>query len=221
MTDLVAGRYPIAYEEWLMDGSPYPPYRSTLPSRRLIGAGTFTCVLTGTAYIYPFVVMPGDLFNYVTLIVKTAQTVGGHAWAAIYNGTTTAATLMAQTTDNTTGWGAGSTGALKVALKSTIANAGTVGTPQGPSTAATVTAGPAVWGLVLFNSAASGTGMILDSATNGGDVAGNIGLTGQIPITQTASLTATATAPSSLGSASYGTLTAVSANVPYAIISAQ
>jgi hypothetical protein len=220
MTDLVAGRYPIAYEQWLMDGSPYPPYRSTLPSRQF-GATTFTAVLTGTAYIYPFIVMPGDVFNYVTLIVKTAQTVGGHAWAAVYNGTTSTATLLAQTADNTTGYGAGSTGALKVALGSAIANSGTVGTPQGPSTAATVNSGPAVWGLVLFNSAASGTGMILDAATVAGDVAGNIALTGQIPVAQTATLTATATAPASLGNASYGTLTASSAAIPYAVLSRQ
>lgn len=216
MSDIVAGRYPVADETWMLDGQPYPPYRRT--TSRQFGAGTFTMLLTGTAYIYPVVVQAGDVFNYITLIVKTAQTVTGHAWAALYNGTTSTATLMAQVADNTSGW---STGAQKLSLKSTVANSGSIGTAQGPSTAATVNSGPAVWGLVLFNSAASGTGAILDAATVSGDVAGNIALTGQIPLSQTATLTATATAPSSLGSASYGTLTASNANIPYAILSQQ
>ena len=185
---------------------------------RFFGAGTFTMVLTGTAYIYPVAVQAGDVFNYITLIVKTQQTVTGHCWAALYNGVTSSATLLAQVADTTAGWG---TGAQKLSLTKAVANSGSIGTAQGPSTAATTNSGATIWGLVVYNSAASGTGTILDAATVGGDVAGNIALTGQVPVSQTATLTATATAPSSLGSASYGTLTAASANIPYFVLSQQ
>jgi hypothetical protein len=207
MSDLVAGRYPLADEQWQLDGAPYPPYRRTCS--RSFGAGTFT-LITATAYVYPVVVQAGDIFNYITVIVKTQATAtSSKCWAALYNGTTSAATLLSQTPNVTAGW---STGAQKLQLNATVANTGTVGTAQGPSTAASVNSGAAVWGLVLY-SATSGTGTILDAATIGGDVAGNIALT------QTATLSSTSTAPSSLGSASYGTLTAASANVPYAVLS--
>lgn len=218
MSDLVAGRYPLSYENWLLDGAPNPPYRYTTSGSRQIGAGTFTLILTGTLYVYPVVVQAGDIFNYVTLLVKTSQTVGGHAWAALYNGTTSAATLLGQVADNTSGWG---TGAQKLQFTAAVGNSPTVGTPQGPSTAAVTPSGAAVFGLVLYNSAASGTGTILDAATVGGDVAGNIALTGQIPVTQTATYAASATAPASLGASGVGTLTAASANVPYAVLSRQ
>jgi hypothetical protein len=215
MSDLVAGRYPVSEEQWMLDGQPYPPYRRT--TSRQFGAGTFTLV-TATMYIYPVVVQAGDLFNYITLIVKTQATATvTHCWAALYNGTTSSATLLAQVADNTSGW---STNAQKLSLTAAVANTGTVGTAQGPSTAATANSGAAVWGLVLYN-VTSGTGTILDAATVGGDVAGNIGLTGQIPVTQTATLATTATAPASLGASGVGTLTAASANVPYAILSRQ
>lgn len=215
MSDLVAGRYPLADEQWMLDGAPYPPYRRTCS--RSFGAGTFTLV-TATMYVYPVVVQPGDVFNYITVIVKTQATATvSHCWAALYNGTTSAATLLAQTTDNTSGW---STNAQKLQLKSTVANSGTIGTAQGPSTAAATNAGAAVWAVVLYNST-SGTGTILDAATVAGDVAGNIALTGQIPVTQTATLTATATAPAALNSSGVGTLTAASANVPYVVLSRQ
>jgi hypothetical protein len=216
MTDLVAGRYGLAESTWMLDGQPYPPYR-TGPVNRFFGAGTFT-LITATAYVYPVVVQAGDVFNYVTLIVKTQATAtSSKCWAALYNGTTSAATLMSQTPNVTAGWG---TGAQKLQFNATVANTGTVGTPQGPSTAAVTNSGAAVWGLVLY-SVTSGTGTILDAATVGGDVAGNIALTGQIPVTQTATLSTTSTAPSSLGSTSYGTLTAASANVPYFVLSMQ
>jgi hypothetical protein len=215
MSDLVAGRFPTTDPKWLLDGSPYPPYRDTLNGSRLFGAGTFT-LATATMYIYPIVVQPGDIFNFLTVIVKTQATAtASHCWAALYNGTTATATLVAKTADTTAGWG---TGAQKLALLSAAANSGTVGTPQGPSTAATVNSGAAVWGLVLYNST-SGTGTILDAATVGGDVAGNIALTGQIPVTQTATLTATGTIPAALNASGVGTLTAASANVPYAVLS--
>ena len=181
MTDLVAGRHPLANEDWLLDGSPFPPYRRTT-SRSLLGTSTFTLV-TATMYIYPIVVQPGDIFNNLTVLVKTQATAtASHCWAAIYNGTTSTATLVAKTADTTAGWG---TGAQKLPLLASAANSGTVGTPQGPSTAAVVNAGPVVWAVVLYNST-SGTGTILDAQLGGGDVAGNIALTGQIPTTQTA-----------------------------------
>lgn len=217
MTDLVAGRWPLANPAWLLDGSPYPPYRDTSNGfgNRMFGAGTFT-LATATMYIYPIVVYPGDIFNDITVIVKTQATAtSSHQWAALYNGTTSTATLLSQTPDVAAGW---ATNAQKLKLNAACAVSGTVGTPQGPSTAAVTTAGPQVWGLVLYGST-SGTGAILDAFTVGGDVAGNIALTGQIPVTQTATLTATGTAPAALNSAGVGTLTAASANVPYAVLS--
>ena len=215
MTDLVAARYPLADETWMLDGQPYPPYRRTCS--RSFGAGTFT-MLTAVMYVYPVVVQAGDIFNYLTVIVKTQATAtASHCWAAIYNGTTSTAALVAKTADTTSGWG---TGAQKLSLTTSAANSGTVGTPQGPSTAAVVNSGPAVWAVVLYNST-SGTGTIVDAATVGGDVAGNIALTGQIPVSQTATLTATATVPAALNASGVGTLTAASANVPYVVLSQQ
>jgi len=214
MSDLGAGRYPFADEQWMLDGQPSPPYRRTCS--RNFGAGTFTLV-TATMYLYPVVVQAGDVFNYLTAIVKTQMTSSGHNWAAIYNGTTSTATLVAKTADTTAGWG---TGAQKLSLTTVAANVGTVGTPQGPSTAAVVNSGPAVWLVALYNSTA-GTGTILDAATIAGDVAGNIALTGQVPVTQTATLTATATPPAALNASGVGTLTAASANVPYVVLSRQ
>jgi len=215
MSDLTSGRYPDSYENWMLDGQPAPPYRYTTGGSRQFGAGTFTLV-TATMYIYPVVVQAGDIFNYLTVLVKTQATAtASHCWAAVYNGTTSAATLVAQTADTTAGWG---TGAQKLALTTTASNIGTVGTAQGPSTAAVTAQGPAVWAVVLYN-VTSGTGTILDAATVGGDVAGNIALTGQIPVTQTATLSTTATAPASLGASGVGTLTAASANVPYVVLS--
>src|SRR6185437_17025160 len=97
----------------------------------------------------PVVVQPGDIFNNITLLVKTQATAtASHCWAALYNGTTTAATLVAQTADTTAGWG---TGAQKLAFTKTAANSGSVGTGQGPSTAATINSGAAVWAVVLYN----------------------------------------------------------------------
>lgn len=132
MADLASGRYPDSFEEWLLDGSPYPPYRQTI-SRRDITTAAIPGVTQLNVYAIP--VQVGDIFSYVSFLVKTAGATLTHSWVALYNGVGTGAALLAQSTDNTTatGW---ATGAQKIALASTVANLGTVGTPQGGGSAA-------------------------------------------------------------------------------------
>jgi hypothetical protein len=208
MSDLAGGRYPDSEEEWLLDGSPIPPYRRTI-SRRDIAAGSTGIAMTqATLFVYAVPVQAGDIFDFVSLLCKTATATPTHSWVAIYNGMTTAATLLAQSTDATGGF---TVGANKLQLASVVSNVGTVGTPQGPSTGAIVAQGPAVWGLAIYNSGA--TGAVLDGMP-GGNVAGAIALTGQLPLAMSASLAATATAPATLSG-----LSAASGAVPYAVLS--
>src|SRR5579859_2118128 len=176
MSDLTEGRYAYAEEEWLLDGQPNPPYRRTI-SRRDIAAGSTGIALTqATLFVYAIPVQAGDIFDYISILVKTATATPTHSWAALYNGITTSAALLAQTSDVTTGFAAG---ANKLQLGSVVSNIGTVGTPQGPSTPAIVSQGPAVWCVALYNSGA--TGAVLDGMP-GGNVAGAVALTGQLPL---------------------------------------
>lgn len=210
MSDLGAGRYPFAEEEWLLDGSPLPPYRRTI-SRRDIAAGSTGIALTqAQLFVYAMPVQSGDLFDFVSILVKTATATPTHSWVAIYNGMTTSAALLAQSADATGGF---TVGANKLQLASVVANVGTVGTPQGPSTPAVVASGPAVWGVALYNSGA--TGAVLDGMP-GGNVAGAIALTGQVPLAMSAALAATATAPATLSG-----LTALAGATPYIVLSRQ
>lgn len=208
MSDLAGGRYPDSEEEWLLDGSPVPPYRRTI-SRRDITSVTITLVNT-TLYAIAIPVQAGDIFDYVAFNVKTQATATPtNAWVALYNGVATGAALLAQTTNVTASWAAG---AQHLQLGSVISNVGTVGTPQGPSTAAIVAQGPAVWGLVFYNSG-SGTGSVLDGMA-GGSVAGEQAISTQIPLVSTATVSATATAPAVLP-----TMAAAAFGVPYALLS--
>lgn len=210
MTDLVQGRYPIADEEWLLDGSPYPPYRRTI-SRRDISAGSGGIALTqATLFVYPVTVQAGDIFNFVSILVKTATATPTHSWVAVYNGIAATSALLAQSADVTTGF---PTGASKLQLGSTIANSGTIGTPQGPGTAAVVNTGPVIWGVALYNSGA--TGAVADGAA-GGNVAGSIAVTGQAAMALSVALAATATAPATLAG-----LAALAGGTPYALLSKQ
>jgi len=210
MTDLVAARYPLAEEEWLLDGSPYPPYRRTI-SRRDIAAGSTGLAMTqATLFVYAVPVQAGDIFNYVSILVKTATATPTHSWVALYNGVGTSAALLAQSADATGGF---STGGQKLQLQSTVANTPTVGTPQGPSTAAIVASGAAIWGVAIYNSGA--TGAVLDGMP-GGNVAGAIAVTGQVNLAVSKSLSATATAPSTLSG-----VTALAGGTPYALLSMQ
>lgn len=215
MSDLASGRYPDTSEDWLLDGSPLPPYRQTI-SRRAINSGSTGVKLTATVTattvlaVYPVVVQPGDIFSFITVLVDAIPTgTIAHSWAALYNGVATGSALLAQSADATGGF---TIGALKLALGSTVANIGTVGTPQGGGTAAIVPGGPTVWGVALYSPGAT-TGALLDGQV-GGSVAGLVGLTGQVPMVSTGTITAGATAPSVLP-----TMTAAATGVPYVLLS--
>ena len=211
MSDLVEGRYPYANEEWLLDGQPYPPYRQTISRRDITTAAIPTVT---TLNVYAVAVQPGDIFNFVSFLVKTAGGTLTHSWVALYNGVGTGAALLAQVADNTTatGWAAG---AQKLALASSVANIGTVGTGQGPSTPAVTADGPAVWGIAFYQSGT--TGDTIDGASGSpSSVGGAIALTGQVPMYSTGTLAATGTAPATLP-----TMTAAAGFIPYFVLSKQ
>jgi hypothetical protein len=212
MSDLGAGRYPFAEEEWLFDGQPYPPYRRSLNRRDLATGSTGVTLSTATLYCIAVPVQAGDIFNYVSFGVVTATASAAHSWVAVYNGVKTGAALLAQSTDVTTGFAAG---ANKITLNSEIANSPTVGTPQGPSTAAIVASGPTIYGVVLYATAGS---TVVDGTYSGGGVAGNVIITGQVPLLTTASLSATATAPAVLPTMSNATK---ATSIPYVVLSMQ
>ena len=182
MTDLVAGRYPVAEEEWVLDGTPYPPYRRSISRRDVVSSITLT---TGLLTVFAVPVQDGDIFNYVSFGVKTAGGTLTHSWVALYTGVLAGATLLAQSPDNTTatGW---AVGAQKIQLASTVnADVAQPGTPQGPvggpgQWSTTPLAGPTVLGVAFFQ--AGTTGDTLDSMT-GGAVAGEVIVTGQVPFT--------------------------------------
>lgn len=178
-------------KRYLLDGSPSQQFRTTMERENISGSVT---LLTTVLYVFAIVVEPGDVFDHMAFIVKTQATATvAHAWSAIYNGVGTGAALLARTSDVTAGWAAG---AQDLSLSQVIANTPTVGTPQGPSTPAIVAAGPAVWGFALYN-VTSGTGTIVDGNA-GGSLAGEIAVTGQVPLVSTATVSSTATPPAVL-----------------------
>ena len=209
MGDLTSGRYPDSSEEWMLDGQPSPPYRRTTNRATSSSVTLATTIL----YVFPVVVQAGDIFDYLSLIVKTQATATvSHCWAAVYNGVATGAALLAQVSDTAAGWG---TGAQHLQLGSVVSNVGTVGTPQGPSTGAVVAQGPAVWGVALYN-VTSGTGTIVDAAGTVGSSsqAGEQAISTQVPLCSTATVSTTATAPAVLP-----TMTAASFGIPYVVLS--
>lgn len=215
MSDLVAGRYPVSEEEWVLDGQPVPPYRRTISRRDIT-----TAAIPGTTQlnVYAVAVQPGDIFNYVSFLVKTAGGTLTHSWVAVYNGVGTGAALLAQSTDNTTatGW---ATGGQKIQLAAAASDVAQPGTPQGaaggPGSWAIVAAAPAVYGVAIYQSGT--TGDTIDGATgSGSSVGGAIALTGQAAMYSVGTLAATATAPSVLPS-----MTATSGFIPYLVLSKQ
>lgn len=190
MSDLVAGRYPLGYEEWLLDGSPLPPYRQTM-SRRDITSSSVSIAST-TASVFPIVCQPGDLIGAISILVKTATGTPSHSWVALYTGMTTAATLIAQSADVTTGFVANaSTLTLGTGAPYQVGGGpGGVaqgGTASGPS-------GPVILGVMIY---ASGGATVFDGMA-GSAVAGAVAHAGQIPFVFTATVSATATAPANL-----------------------
>jgi hypothetical protein len=217
MSDLASGRYPDSEEEWLLDGSPFPPYRRVAALKRsdiATGSGGATIGTTNTLSVFPVPVQVGDIFNFVTLLVAVVGGTLAHSWIALYNGTGAGAALQAQSADNTTatGW---AVGANKIALASTVANIGTVGTPQGGGSPAVTPNGPAIWGLAVYQ---SGTTLNKFDGMPGGNAgAGLVALTGQAPMfSASGSIGATGTAPSVLPAMTPG-----NGAVPYGLISRQ
>lgn len=214
MADLAEGRYPFAEEEWLLDGSPIPPYRRTINRRDICTTAAnpiaLTTTSTTTITVYAVPVQAGDIFGFISAIAQAAPTgTVAHSWAALYNGVGTGAALLGQTADVTTGYVVGTN---KLALTAAVSNVGTVGTPQGPSTPAIVAQGPAIWGVALYSPGTT-AGVKLDGML-GGSLAGEVALTGQLALVSTGTITAGATAPSVLP-----TMTAVVAGVPYIVLS--
>jgi hypothetical protein len=210
--DLTGGRYPAYEEEWLLDGSPVPPYRRSL-NRRDITA-TFTPGATsGTIYVVAVPVQIGDIFDVVSVAVKTAATgTSTHSWVAIYNGVGTGAALLgAQSADVTTGF---ALGVNNLVLGSPAANTGTEGIPQGGGSPAITPNAAAVWGVALYNSQGT-NGPVIDGMA-GGAIAGEVIHTGQVPLLSSGTLAATATAPAVLPTMAAATATL---GIPYVLLS--
>lgn len=207
MSDLASGRYPDSYEEWLLDGSPLPPFRQTM-SRRDITVSTVQPT-QANAFVFPVVCQAGDILGAVSLLVKTATATPTHSWVALYTGLATTSTLIAQSADVTTGF---TVNALKLTLGTGapyLVGGGPGGVAQGGP--AQNPSGPTILGVMIYNSGA--TGAAFDGMA-GSAVAGAVAITGQIPFAFSAALAATATAPSTLS----GFAAAVS-GVPYIALS--
>lgn len=219
MTDLAAGRYPFAEEEWILDGTPFPPYRRTI-NRRDIASGSagLAASTSQVMAVFPVPVQAGDIFNFVSLLVAAAGATLAHSWVAVYNGVTAGAALLAQVTDNTTatGWAAG---ASKLSLAVPVSDVAQPGTPQGPAGGpgswALTAAGPAVWGIGIYQ---SGTTLnLFDAMPGSGALNGAVAVTGQAPmVSKTAGLGAIAAAPAVLPAMTPG-----NGPVPYILLSRQ
>jgi hypothetical protein len=175
--------------EWLLDGKPSQPYRSNFSRRGTLLAAGIT-MTADTAYVVPVVCQQGDIITSITIGVKTAtSSTPTHGWAAIYTGLTTAATLISQSADDTSGFH-GSTSAQTFTLTTPYL----VGTDPGTTGAS----GPLVLGVALYNN--GGAGGVLDALGQGSEaVAGGVYVTGQVPLLFTkASTSAGATAPATL-----------------------
>jgi len=215
MSDLPSGRYPDSEEEWLLDGSPFPPYRRTI-SRRDIASGSGGLAATATTIltVFPVPVQVGDIFNYVSFLIAVAGGTLTHSWVALYNGTSAGAALLAQSTDNTTatGW---AVGGQKIQLASTVANIGTIGTPQGGGSAAITPNGPAIWGVGVYQSGT--TVNLFDAMPGSGAANGAVAVAGQAPmVTKSGAIAATGTAPAVLPAMTPG-----NGPVPYLLLSRQ
>jgi len=207
--DLGGGKYPAYEEEWLLDGSPSSPWRRTISRRDITTGSTGISLTQASLFVYAVPVQVGDVFDFVSFLCKTATATPTHSWVAIYNGMSASAALLAQSADVTGGFAAG---VNKLALASVVGNIATQGIPQGPSSGALIPSGPAVWGVALYNSGATGAvvdGMLGGSSTGGGS------LSGQVPLAMSGSLAATATAPATLS----GLTALVGAGTPYVVLS--
>lgn len=216
MADLTSGRHPASEEEWVLDGMPVPPYRRTI-NRRDIASGSAGLVpaVTQKLTVFPVPVQIGDVFNFISFLVAAAAVTSIHAWWALYNGTATGAALLSMgPADNTTGTG-WAVGPQKLQLASTVSNIGTAGIPQGPGSGPVIANAPAVWGVAVYQSAA--TLNALDAMPGSGAANGAVAVSGQVPmVTAAAAVAGLTTAPAVLP-----TMTPGNGAVPYILLSRQ
>lgn len=213
MGDLVSGRYPDYYNEWLLDGQPNPPYRASI-SRGDITTAAVTGAATQVPYITAVCAEPGDVFNYVSFGIGTlAGTAGNTSFVVVYSTMPTAsaaATVVGVSATTTFVLGAN-----KIALSAPVVVAGTTYTPQG-SAPASLQNGPVALGVAIVE-AWTTTGSQFDGMTGG--AAAFKGLIGsQIPLaTKLPTLGGT---PPALGASSGTTVTAPSTGfLPYVVLS--
>lgn len=201
MADLTSGKYPDTYEEWMLDGKPSQPYRTTIKRADIIATGV--TLTQANVFVYPVVCQQGDVIGAISIGVKTATATPTHGWAALYSGVGTSAVLLgAQAADDTSGFHGSN-----ASQKFTLATPYTVGANPG----STGTDGPVTLGVALYNSGA--TGATLDGMT-GSNVAGAVILTGQVSMVNSVALAATATAPANLAG-----IAAATGGVPYIVLS--
>src|SRR5215472_14358151 len=90
MGDLVSGRYPDYYNEWMFDGQPAAPYRQSISRGDITGAAV-TGAATQVPYLVAVAAEPGDVFNYVSFGIGTlAGTAGNSSFAVVYSAMPTA-----------------------------------------------------------------------------------------------------------------------------------
>ena len=209
MSDLVAGHYPLFYRNYALNGN--ADLRENFDRTDIVSNGTLT---SGTLYVIAVVVEPGFTIGAVNIGVQTASATPTHGWAALYTGVGSAATLITQSADNTSGFvGTGASQKFTFATPYTVG--GFPGTPQGSGAAASGPSGqPVVLGVALFNQAT--TGGKLDGMT-GGSVAGAIIATGQVALVSSGTGITGTTAPSTPGGAT--SYAAAAGFVPYVALS--
>lgn len=182
MGDLVSGRYPDYFNEWLLDGQPNPPYRQSISRGDITGAAV-TGAASTNAYVTAVCAEPGDVFNYVSFGIGTlAGTAGSTSFVVVYSAMPTssaAATVLGVSATTTF-----TAGANKIALTAPVTVAGTLYTPQGSAPASTNN-GPVVLGVAIVETWTT-TGSQFD-CMSGGKAAFKGLLTGQVPLAQVSS----------------------------------
>jgi hypothetical protein len=215
MGDLVSGRYPDYFNEYLLDGQPNPPYRTSI-SRGDVTGQALTGAATQTPYVVAVCAEPGDVFNYVSFGIGTlAGTAGSTSFVVVYSAVPTssaAATVLAVSATTTF-----TLGANKILLSTPVVVSGTDYTPQG-SAPASVSNGPQVLGVAIVETWTT-SGSQFDGMSGG--KAAFKGLIGsQIPLAGVSS--GTVTSPPAVGASSGTTWSAPSTGfLPYVILSRQ
>lgn len=213
MSDLTSGRYPDSYTEWLLDGQPASPYRTSI-SR---GDINITTAATGAATLQPYIVavpaQVGDVFNYVTFGIATLATApAATSFVVVYSAMPTAsaaATVLGVSAVTTF-----VAGANKIALTAPVALTPTIGTPQN-AVASTLGSGPLVLGVAIVEGWATAASKY--DAMAGGAAAFKGILGGQVPL---ATMIPALAGPPAVGASSGTTInTPATGQVPYVVLS--